>query len=177
MSTANLNAVRFTKGRLFADPSSIAVSGTELGATRGRLYKPGHEQVQRTQEAFGGVVSEVWHMQKSPLFMCFLRDWDADAISKFFPDRSGAVVRANANLSGGVRSGYTLSSNSFKLLFLADDPTHMSIIVYKFLPFVDPEATIGLSLKEEFGVLVGGYGIPDATGRLSAIGLASSLSV
>lgn len=172
---ASLNQIRFTKGRVFADPVSLQNPGTELGITRGRFYKPAHDQVHITKEAFGGVTSEIWHMQKSPVFICFLRTWDTEALARFFPDYSSGVVQANA--TGGARSGYKLSTKAFKFLFLADDPTHMSILIYRFIPFVDPEAQLGLSLREEFGVLIGGVGSPDIQGRLAAIGPAASLLI
>lgn len=180
MASANLNAIKFVRGKLVANPTSLSTThgGTELGLTRGRIFRPNVDKSRLTQEAHGGVTHQIWHMQKSPQFACFLRDWDAAALARFFPDTSGSVVRGSANASGGIRSGYGLASNAFKLLFLPDDSTnHPAILIYKFIPWVDPEAEIGLSLREEFGLLVGGEGTKDSAGKLYEIGLLSALTL
>jgi hypothetical protein len=157
--------------------------GTALGITRDAEFRFNHRHHIVTAEEWGNSPCEVLDCGEGAILACVLREFDNDMLAKVFLNTATGASSGDKTLSFGPvlatnKPGYRLSVKGFKLLFSPRSvDTHPHILIYNAAPVMEDAALIQMSLAEEMGVAAAFIALPDATGRVYAIGKREDLSL
>lgn len=177
MAAPKSRDVRFIQGKLVKDPTNLAAAfpygGTELGLTTSILFKPGVRSRQHGAEEFGGAYVESTFIGEVAMLCLTIRGFDADILTRVFPNVSAGATTGNTGIDGKVSGGgvnvpgYRMSGKAFKLLWVPDD-TEVSeaLILYSAIPGVEETAALAFATSEEWGVPVFFLGAVDSQGRI-----------
>lgn len=194
MSLAEVRNILHIPGHLCINPTDISDStefpygGTALGVTREAEMRFGIKTSLVYAEEFGTPVEAVY-TGDTALFAFVIRDLDNDALATVFPNTATGSTSGDKVIEGRVsgvsenRAGYTMSSQSVKLLFAPrvenTDPSSTTyipfdeqpmVLIPKAVPLVEETSMLQLSIKAEIGVGVVFQAIPDSSGRLYDVG-------
>lgn len=152
--------LRQESGKLISNPTSTVASanygGTVLGEIAYIEFRIYPRYRRKIFEEFGGHPGDSVYLGETPVIAGVLRGDDPDMLNVLFPntvagDSLGRGVFGQGN--GSVRAGANLSDRSVKLLFAPNDSEHGShVILYRALPEIHVQASIGLYLGREKGV-------------------------
>ncbi len=186
MTTPNVRDLLFIPGRLSHSPSSLTSAyphgGTALGLTRGlaiKLNSSYDPEAVIEAEEYGGEITDAIQQGEGASVSCVLHSWDADALSKIFPNTAAGTTTQKRQVSapGSVRAGSRLSSRSIVLVFTPDNPDHHPMfILRRALPALQTAQEINLRLDREAGIAAVFLGIRDTSGRLYDFGMRHDLS-
>lgn len=175
-----LNQLRIP-GKLCINPTDLSAAfphgGTALGMTKKNEFFPNASYLPVLGEEYGGAVVDLIFTGERPRFVCYLREWDSDAIGHIFHNASGAVVTFDAKTEGS-RGGVSLYGNAAKLYFSPDAPTAaVGLLGYSAVPMIEASAAMQFAPAEEIGLAVAWEFTPNSSGKIGQIGLPGSLTV
>lgn len=152
--------LRQESGKLISGPTNTTASGNYGGTVLGeiafiefRLYPRYRRKI---AEEFGGHPIDSKYLGETPVIAGVLRGDDPDMLGVLFPntelgDSRGRGVLGQGN--GTIRAGADISDRSVKLLFAPTDSEHGShVILYRAIPEISIQASIGLYLGREKGI-------------------------
>lgn len=175
MAAPFVKPVQFVRGVL-------SFGGTQLGATRAHIYKPGHRQEPITAWEFGGSpVDKLW-MGAAPMFLAVLRTFDYDAVSLIFPSTESTAGRYRilhkVNDNSAARSGSVLLSTLAGVLLWTPEKTtdQQAIKMYAAIPDIEATAEFQFSPLAEFGMPVVFTALPYTDGVQDRMGKLGDLS-
>lgn len=157
MSTANVTKVIRLHGRL-------SVAGTAIGMCNGLEFHLGRAWYEVRDEAKGGQIHQINQGDQECSITGFVRDYDADAISKFsallFHTATGTNARAGTVISGVV---VLFTPNA-----VGYDPY---IKLYNAVPLIGQGESMPMSAGKDATIPFEFKALPDADGKLAEWGI------
>jgi len=160
----------------------LSFGGTQLGATRAHVYRPGHRQESIPAWEFGGSPADKLWMGAIPVFLAVLRTFDYDAVNLIFPSTevSGGRRRIlhKVNDNSAARSGSVLLSSMADVLLWTPEKTtdQQAIKMYAAIPEIEATAEFQFSPLAEFGMPVVFTALPYTDGVQDRMGKLGDLS-
>ena len=184
MTTPNVRDIFLSPGRFSMNPTDLSQmyphGGTPLGVMKRGVIRPEVRYAFVTAEEFGGERVEGMVAYEGMVVAASLHSYDADAIGKVFPNTSTGAVSGKVVVTtpGAIRPGARLTDRACVLVFTPDDEDrHPMLILRRALPAIEEAVELNVALDQEWGLGVVFYGIRDASGRVSSIGLRRDLSL
>lgn len=186
MATANVLNIRRIHARLVADPTNLSTAfpygGTALGLAKEMHFRPKVRSRPITAEELGRQTIDVLYAGESATFAAVLRDYDDDALAAIWQQtETGSTGRTSLLLkpkTGSPRAGSLGSARSIKLLVApTDEERDPFLILYRAIPLVEDSADLSFAIKDELGIGVVFFGIPDSSDRVYAVARKEDLSL
>jgi hypothetical protein len=166
-------------------PSSLAgaypFGGTAIGRTREVAFVEQGGPGRRIESELLGEATDVLESANVASFGCFIRGWDDDALELLMSQgyaEGSETLRATYTSPGGRTPGQTAVDRAVVLLIAPENPADApALLLHRFVPFWDSEATLHWSRQEELGIPLAGECLRGANGRIYDIGRLPDLSL
>ena len=159
----------------------LSFGGTQIGATKGHFYSPGHRTEVIPAWEFGGSAIEKIQMGSNPYFLAVMRSMDDDGLNIVFPSTevTGGKRRIvhKVNDDSVARSGSKLSSRADVLLWTPEKTTdEPAVKMYAAVVEVKISAELQFSPLAEFGIPILFTALPYTDGIQDRMGKLGDLA-
>lgn len=148
-------------------------NGTSLGTVGGVVLRtPSEYAIRREEER--ATAGQVQYMGGDVILGCLMEQWDDDDISAVWPSvatRTGDVMVTFPGTPGPKVTALT------NLLFWPHNSAHPGVVLFSAAPRMAAGAELFLSRGRPLSVPVLFVGLPNASGQVGELGLASKLTV
>ena len=179
------NRILRAPARIVLNPNNLAADAPFGGVFVGRAREVAMVEQggtgRRIDAELLGEATDVLEGPNVTSFGCFLRGWNDDAVEQFLADGytvGSGTGRATYTSPGSRVPGQTAVDRSVTLLVLPDNPDDApALLLHRFLPFWDQEATLAWSRQSELGIPLAGECLRGANGRIFDIARLADLSL
>lgn len=185
MATEDLSRILRVPAKLVLTPTSFAGSfpfgGTQLGATKDVVVRPGRKHRVLRSEEYGAEAVEVLALGEACTIAAALRGWDDAALGAVFTATSTGTAsrRKLVDYPGSSVPGTTLGSGATGLLVAADDYLRLPSVYFpKAVILMEESTSLTFALAEEGVVGLLAYALRRASdARAYQVGLLRDLTV
>lgn len=148
-------------------PSTVTWNGTTLGSTADQIFEPNAKYYEVWDQTRGSW-DESYYLGEEPIFKAVLRYYDSDAIARMANPSGATFSFRPGGTTSNKRAGTTFTAGELKVVPRAS--AHPTLILYNAIPQLDAAARIQWSLSREHDIAIVFKGLPDANGKVYAIG-------